>query len=98
VRRFNRKKGKRLLRPNNRRKKKYNVQRKNINLKKSKIDLDLAKKCLERGIIHIQNGWPRIGAFIGIVLGLKELGIIMAVIIVNTFYFFFIKFDKFHNK
>lgn len=46
-----------------------------LEFEKSKTDLDLAKKMLEE---YPYTKWlARIGAFIGIVLGLKELGILI---------------------
>ncbi|MBC7438529.1 MAG: hypothetical protein H7250_00895 [Flavobacterium sp.] len=54
---------------------KYISEKERIEFEKSKIDLVLAKKMLKE---YPYTKWlARIGAFIGIVLGLKELGILI---------------------
>ncbi|OUD37358.1 hypothetical protein, partial [Flavobacterium psychrophilum] len=54
---------------------KYIAEKERIEFEKSKIDLVLAEKMLKE---YPYTKWlARIGAFIGIVLGLKELGILI---------------------
>jgi len=54
---------------------KYLAEKERIEFEKSKIDLVLAEKMLKE---YPYTKWlARIGAFIGIVLGLKELGILI---------------------